>query len=713
MGQYFICRDLDTEAPIGVLYDQKRRVYSFWRRITEVCPEMHEDARERISELEGSTRQRLEMSPICQFTVETQERTSVNSVSESKRAAVQKRWAKDRERQAMKQDFVARMRDSHRKIRDKSWTRVNVEIQCDITNATELICRCLDRWFAPNTAEILKNSFLNLGRCVPRYTENIWKTSMCFYLTSPKCYRILRQFLTLPSVSSLYRQYDDNLTATKGRITDISSVGETISQICAEINSLRQSNQQFKTEFTLAIDAFSFQTFVGSPLSSLKQIQSKAAQNTEPQSANSSDATTVDMSRFGYGFLMLLIPHDYRVHTRLIHVALAETGAYTQEIDKKVQLILDRAAKEGLRVWFRATDGDPGVSSSHNMFYQKHIHNRTADYSQLITSVWQFLCADAQAFVPISDPLHIFKNVRARFLAHPISLLPGSIPTNVEAVRVLLGIGNALSDTSQIGKMRDKYVLRLFTLQNVSILLRAKEYTSAFLLLPFAAWITVIFNNQIDQSLRLFLCQVSFQLIVLFVDSFQGLRQTGVIQKCASDEPCVVTFSEKHYAKRMLNTLCAFGVVIGFGSDSLRMDSIGTHLVENAIGLARSTSTDPRWSRILSTYAHSEIRKELASDLDLLLYVSGRINDGGCKLYPDDIMDLVSKPKRWTIQMIITLAQCLLEPAIAPAFQAEAELFAKELEDIDSHLQLQINDSNDVANSGIMARLIGFKTKRC
>ena len=108
MGQYFICRDLDTEAPIGVLYDQKRRVYSFWRRITEVCPEMHEDARERISELEGSTRQRLEMSPICQFTVETQERTSVNSVSESKRAAVQKRWEKDRERQAMKQDFVAR-----------------------------------------------------------------------------------------------------------------------------------------------------------------------------------------------------------------------------------------------------------------------------------------------------------------------------------------------------------------------------------------------------------------------------------------------------------------------------------------------------------------------------------------------------------------------------------------------------------------------------
>ena len=714
MGQYFICRDPDTETAIGVLYDQSTRLYSFWRRITNVCQEMHEEAKERISEVEGSTRPRsLEMSPICHFSVNTQEGLTANNLSEIKRAAVQKRWEKDRAKQAAKHDFVSRMRDSRRKFRVETCDRVNVETQCEITNEVEVICGTIDRWFAPNTAEMLKNSFLNLWRTTPRYTENVWKTSMCLYLTSPKCYKILRQIFTLPAVSSLYRQYTDNLRTTKGRITEISSIGETISQICAEIESLRLSNQQFKTEFTLAIDAFSFQTFVGSPFSSSKQTQAKTTQNTttEPQQADTSEQVLDEQSRFGYGFLMLLIPHDYKVHTRLVHIALAETGAYNKEIDDRVQLILETAAKAGLRVWFRATDGDPGVASSHNDFYEKHIDGRSTDYSQLITSVWQFLCADTQAFLPISDPLHIFKNVRARFLAHPISLLPGSIPTNIEAVRQLLGIGNALNDTSQIGKMRDKYVLRLFTLQNVATLLRAKEYTSAFLLLPFAAWITVIFNNQIDPSLRIFLCQVSFQLIALFLDSFESLRQTGVVQKCSSGEQCVLTFSESHYAKRMLNTLCAFGVVIGFGSDSLRLDSIGTHLVENTIGLARSTSTDPRWSRILSTYAHSEIRKELAAELDLLLYVSGRINDGGCKLYRDDVMPLVPKPEAWSIEMIITLTMCLMEPEIAPAMEDEAELFAKELEQIDCPIQLATNDPNEIANCGIMARIIGFKTK--
>ena len=66
---------------------------------------------------------------------------------------------------------------------------------------------------------------------------------------------------------------------------------------------------------------------------------------------------------------------------------------YYKEIDDRVQMILDKAAEEHLRVWFRATDGDPGVASSHNKFYKEHIHGHTADYAQLITSVWQFLCA--------------------------------------------------------------------------------------------------------------------------------------------------------------------------------------------------------------------------------------------------------------------------------------------------------------------------------
>ena len=91
-------------------------------------------------------------------------------------------------------------------------------------------------------------------------------------------------------------------------------------------------------------------------------------------------------------------------------------------------------------------------------------------------------------------------------------------------------------------------------------------------------------------------------------DEFPTLAKNGILQKGTES----VTIAEAHYIKRILNSLVAFGVVLIFGDERLRTDALGTHLVENSIGIARQTSFDPRWERILATYCHAEERKELA-----------------------------------------------------------------------------------------------------
>lgn len=55
--------------------------------------------------------------------------------------------------------------------------------------------------------------------------------------------------------------------------------------------------------------------------------------------------------------------------------------------------------------------------------------------------------------------------------------------------------------------------------------------------------------------------------------------------------------------------MVAFGIALMFGDERLRLDALGTHLVENNIGIARQTSFDPIWERILTTYCHAEMRK--------------------------------------------------------------------------------------------------------
>ena len=95
-----------------------------------------------------------------------------------------------------------------------------------------------------------------------------------------------------------------------------------------------------------------------------------------------------------------------------------------------------------------------------------------------------------------------------------------------------------------------------------------------------------------------------------------------------------------------INLIVAIGVALMFGPDNLRMDSLGTHLVENTIGIARSASFDPRWPVILSSFAHAELRKQLADKLGLTLHVSKRINQGGCKLENDD-PSKIKTPEWW------------------------------------------------------------------
>ena len=498
-------------------------------------------------------------------------------LSDVRRQATQRRWDKHAAKVGANSEFSERMKICQRRLKMK-----DAGIQCDMESSSNLVASWMEAHLPSNTATLFINCVSNIGKGSPRYTREIWDIAMSIYLSSPKTYKILKQLIRIPSVSCLYEHYSESISLTKRRLIDDSNIRESLLPVQQLIETLKASGTEINTQFTLAIDAFSFRTFTGSTMSPFI-----------PRKSSEDQGTTCRTRQYSNGFLMLLIPHDYRIPAKLIHLALAETGAYNTEINEKAMTIMRTANAMGIRIWFRATDGDPGVANSHNDFYDEHVQGKTANYGELITSVWTWLCGDCQAFVPVSDPLHIFKNIRARFISHPISIFRKCAPTNIESVRAILNLGPALNDNSQLGKMRDNYVVSLFTLANVSRLIKAKEYTNAFLIFPFACWMVVLFSDQVSLQLRLFFCELSFQLISAYADAFDDLREDGVTQQKSPESPGI-TFAKSHYAKRILNTLCGFGVALVFGSDSFRIDRIGTHLVENAIGIARSTSADPR-----------------------------------------------------------------------------------------------------------------------
>lgn len=374
-----------------------------------------------------------------------------------------------------------------------------------------------------------------------------------------------------------------------------------------------------------------------------------------------------------------------------------------------------QAAKTlGLRIWFKATDGDPGLANEHTEFYKQRIEGKSSNFYSLITKLNNWLHSNEDYWIPISDPLPILKNLRAKLIKHPIYLFASSSSTNLEKIREILNLGSVLDDTSQTGKMRDAYVLSLFTFSNTMKLLKAGQYVDGVFLFPFACWVAVIFSDKINLGLRLFLVELAFQIVSCWFSELPKLNKEGV--PCRGSVWAAVTFCDTQYTRRMLNTLDVFGLALQYSSDNIRLDCLGTHLVENSIGIARSASSDPIYERIIQTYMHAEVRKEIAAKWGVVLYVQGRINDGGCKVDPDyqreDGLKAISKPREWRVDAILELFRALCKPATAPAFGEEVNEFLAELESLAPALDEHIYNTNAAANCGIMARLVSFRSNQ-
>ena len=205
--------------------------------------------------------------------------------------------------------------------------------------------------------------------------------------------------------------------------------------------------------------------------------------------------------------------------------------------------------------------------------------------------------------------------------------------------------------------------------------------------------------------------ELAFHFIYTFYEHIEGLAKEGILQK-AYENSYAITISERQYLIRMLNSLIANALTLIFSSDFIRTDAVGTHLVENSIGVARQTSNDPRWERILTSFSHSEIRKSIANKYSIKLHVQNRLNDGGCKINQtadatDD--DLLSKPENWSVTGILQLFLGLCDPETADALKPDLISFMSDIADIGPLIKINHYNVNETANSSIIARLISFK----
>jgi hypothetical protein len=159
--------------------------------------------------------------------------------------------------------------------------------------------------------------------------------------------------------------------------------------------------------------------------------------------------------------------------------------------------------------------------------------------------------------MPLSDLLHLGKNFRTRFLKHKITFVCGgaSSSINQDRVRAILDLPAALTDLSQVGKMRDAYFLVLTRIETVLQLIDQNAFPEAVALLPLLLCFNAMRLETSTRETRIDLLRIAFFLVwKLHELSIQGV-DTNPEKPRGGGKRTIFT---SEWVVRFLNTVLLF-----------------------------------------------------------------------------------------------------------------------------------------------------------
>ena len=444
--------------------------------------------------------------------------------------------------------------------------------------------------------ELSKNS-LQMSKA-HRFSESFLKFSYILYCLGSKSYSYLRTIFPFPSKSALLAKYQPFAL----NLSELLESGlNGMNSICSIYR--KNHEQHFPIDATIGIDALAVEQdfdFPGTHDSPVNNI-----------------------------FMLYLMPLSPRLKSFPIMLIPHTKGNADQKILDIISQSINNLQYYGFNIKCKATDGDCGYNSWH---YEA-------------TSLWWeiFLkkgfeaalkCISEKNSWPIADMLHIFKNARSRIINGNVSVrIDGEDSFNAINLEAILELGDALTDSSSKGKMKDFYCFEIFTIQNFFTLMSHKKYSAAFYILPYSLWGEVIRNPSYSPQLRLDLLVLIFDIFAHFKKNLENLTE-NVTQRRSKTGNKPLYFASECSLNRSLNTVLGIAREILAKPDEIALDRLGTHTLECAFGKIRLLCHNKHTRKnVNKSVVRLVILDEFTKELGIPIKLRNRINDGGVKLY--------------------------------------------------------------------------------
>ena len=558
-----------------------------------------------------------------------------------------------------------------------------------------------------------------------RYANATLKFAYILRSYSNVCYEYLRKVFPLPSRQLLARNYravERELEATYQNYELFENL------VTAYFDRHPLSHESERLQCSLSIDAFSmtvFQRQANGDAASVringamdKAFSGKIEVETE-QIINDDEEDGQDPNRpCNSIFLIVLNPFRWDMPSVVLGALPWRNGHADANIVAILVQIIKKMKMYNIDVRVIASDGDSGYSCLHNAVYSEWNTKRKEDFF----AIFNLLATTSSFKVPIgtnvfriraflvADPLHACKIARSRFLDHAVYLTP---VVEISSQRYdWLASHKWYCDRTQLARMSDYYALSMFSPEMIIDCCKEGAYELAIYMWPWTALLLVIRVPFITIDCRLSLLHASFPMFQFFPnenldETFKG---TGIKMRYKKGSKGI-TFFETSYLLRVIHLIFALYEELLNGGQKLRLASFGSHINGNIIGRIRvSCFGNSAFHVIMRVLAKTEMRRVMQWDLGIDHTVRGRDNVGGTKLDAHGTPDLEGLDFANVTQSMIEALTNGNPKMSAGAFEALTQFLAKVV--TRKREQFQVYPSNDTANSGIMARLIRFVTKK-
>ena len=318
-----------------------------------------------------------------------------------------------------------------------------------------------------------------------RYSARFIFFCVAIYLTSFTCYKLLLKFgIPLASISKISMLKMNLLSDNMVRLLHLSDVRTIIAQY-KDDNNLE--NDSFSV--ILAVDAISFHPKIriekdGTINGALGNYKiSKEKMNKLEKSFHDFEIyiNSIKNVTITDAFVYQIQPIQKQYPCFVVHIEPSTQGKATEkEID--ILLSIKQSIEDSnLSLIGIAFDGDSTYSKLHMEYFNSYNNQISKDYYFRNFSSINKLGI-------ISDPLHMLKRVRYRFLKNKISANFHSLEPqlNINSLRKNLNIPEIVFSNEKFTKMHDNLPLKLFDLKNLVILFEANEYSWVSYMLPFS-----------------------------------------------------------------------------------------------------------------------------------------------------------------------------------------------------------------------------------